>query len=130
MCFILGILIVNYIDDLAGAECKQKAAKAYQELCILLYNCGLEESVSKACTPCTRMTFLGTLFDTEDLTLSVTPERLQEILLLVEHWLQNTHATLQVTILDRQTAICFKLCETFSRFYLPFIELVKANSGY
>ena len=32
MCFILGILIINYIDDLAGAECKQKAAKAYQEL--------------------------------------------------------------------------------------------------
>ena len=93
MCFILGILIIKYIDDLAGAECKQKAAKAYQELGNLLYNCGLEESVSKACAPCTKMTFLGTMFDTEELTLNVTPERLQEILLLVEHWLQKTHAT-------------------------------------
>lgn len=94
MCFILGILIINYIDDLAGAECMQKAAKAYQELGNLLYNCGLEESVSKACSPCTKMIFLGTMFDTEELTLSITSERLQEILLLVDQWLQKTHATL------------------------------------
>ena len=94
MCFILGKLIINYIDDLAGAECKQRAAKAYQELGNLLCNCGLEESVSKSCAPCTKMTFLGAMFDTEELTLSVTPERLQEILLLVDQWLQKTHATL------------------------------------
>ena len=68
MCFILGSLIIYYLDDLASAECKQKAAKAYQELGNLLYNCGLEESACKACALCAKMAFLGVLFNSEDLT--------------------------------------------------------------
>ena len=41
------------------------------------------------------MTFIGVLFDSEELTLSVTPERLQEILSLLEVWLLKTETTLQ-----------------------------------
>ena len=41
------------------------------------------------------MTFIGVLFDSEELTLSVTPERFQEILSLLEVWLLKTEATLQ-----------------------------------
>ena len=42
-----------------------------------------------------KMVFIGVLFNTEDMTLSVTPERVQEILDLVNLWLLKSTATLQ-----------------------------------
>jgi hypothetical protein len=36
-------------------------------------SCGLEESVDKAVTPTTKMTFIGVTFDSEKMTLEVTP---------------------------------------------------------
>ncbi|CAC5389407.1 unnamed protein product [Mytilus coruscus] len=53
----------------------------------VLDDCGLEESLEKACPPCSRMSFLGVWFDTEKMTLEVTPVRLTEILALVNAWL-------------------------------------------
>ena len=41
------------------------------------------------------MTFIGVLFNSEDLTLSVTPERVQELLDLLQLWLQKQSATLK-----------------------------------
>jgi hypothetical protein len=38
-------------------------------------SCGLEESVDKAVTPTTKMTFLGVTFDSEKMTLEVTPDK-------------------------------------------------------
>ena len=61
----------------------------------MLSSCGIEESKEKACPLSTKMVFIGVMFDTEDLTLSVIPEKLQEILELVESWLQKQSATLQ-----------------------------------
>ena len=45
--------------------------------------------------PSTQMVFIGILFDSETLTLSVTPERLHEIKMLVQEWLQYENATLK-----------------------------------
>lgn len=94
MCFILGILIINYLDDLAGADSVEKAQKSYFELGKILENCGLEEAAEKACPPNTVMIFLGILFNTDSLTLKVTPERLEEILNLVSKWLSKLEASL------------------------------------
>ena len=41
------------------------------------------------------MTFIGVSFDSEDLTLSVTPERVQELLDLLQLWLQKQSTTLK-----------------------------------
>ena len=41
------------------------------------------------------MTFIGVLFNSHDLTLSVTPERVKEILDLVNIWLRKSTATLK-----------------------------------
>ena len=41
------------------------------------------------------MTFIGVLFNSQDLTLSVTPERVKEILELVNIWLLKSTATLK-----------------------------------
>ena len=95
MCQMLHIAIVNYLDDFAGAEQPDLALKSFQELGNLLVSCGIEESAEKACPPSTKMIFIGVLFDTDELTLSVTEERVNEILELVNTWLQKKSASLQ-----------------------------------
>jgi hypothetical protein len=63
MYFKLGYMMVNYLDDFGRAETKEKGWKAYETLGELLMFCSLEESVDKAVTPTTKMTFLGVSFD-------------------------------------------------------------------
>lgn len=89
ICFMmkkLGFELLNYIDDLVGCHISIIAFMAYECLKMLLGNSGFVENVSKRCPPSTRMVFLGVLFDTEKLTLEVTPERLAEILTLLGKW--------------------------------------------
>ena len=69
---------------LQGQATQPGHTNPFIELGQLLESCGIEESKQKACPPSTRMTFIRVLFDSEKLTLSVTPERLQEILRLLE----------------------------------------------
>ena len=95
MCQMLCIAIVNYLDDFAGADKPELALKSFQELGNLIVSCGIEESKEKACPASTKMVFIGVLFDTDDLTLSVTAERVLEILELVDSWLQKKSATLR-----------------------------------
>lgn len=89
----MGYSMVNYIDDLAGAETVDLAGGAFLALGQLLQELGLEESPSKASAPSTVMSFLGVQFDTVARTLSVTRERLEEILDLLSHWLGKVTAT-------------------------------------
>ena len=89
MCQLMQTAILNYLDDLAGADAPDLVLKAYEELGNVLLSCGLEESKEKACPPSTCMTFIGVLFNSEDLTLSVTPERVQVLLDLLQLWLQK-----------------------------------------
>ena len=88
-----GISLLNYIDDLAGAEKKEKAHAAHEYVGTLLSDAGLEETISKQCSPAVRMIFLGILFDTLKLTLEVTPERIVEILELLADWLNRVDAS-------------------------------------
>ena len=60
----------------------------------MLYG-GLDESLEKACFLSTEMVFIGVLFNTETMTLKVTPERLAEIQSLVLLWLGKDKATLK-----------------------------------
>ena len=86
---------VNYLDDLGGAERWENglADIAFDDLGSVLSKAHIEESVGKCCPPSTKMVFLGVLFDTLDMTLSITPERLIEIKSLLQLWSSKTHAT-------------------------------------
>lgn len=95
ICNILHICIVNYLDDLAGADTPEKAWASFTELGKVLLYGGLDESLEKACFPSTEMVFIGVLFNTETMTLKVTPERLAEIQSLVLLWLGKDKATLK-----------------------------------
>jgi hypothetical protein len=55
ICKKNGIQILNYLDDLAGCEEEQYCNFAFDFLGKLLQDCGIEESVDKACPPSTRM---------------------------------------------------------------------------
>jgi len=81
-----GFTILNYLDDFAGAEKAETAQLAFNTLGNLLKELGLTESPNKLCPPAIRMSFLGIQFDTEKLTLEVTPERLVEIAELLNNW--------------------------------------------
>ncbi|VDI21536.1 Hypothetical predicted protein [Mytilus galloprovincialis] len=63
-----GVEVINYLDDFAGADSPDTADNSFQILKQVLDNCGV-------------------WFDTEKMTLEVTPARLTEILALVNAWL-------------------------------------------
>ena len=84
-----GVQVINYLDDFAGCDIPARASASYDALGHVLKQCGLEESVDKASPPSTSMVFLGVLFDTVTCTLSITQDRLEEILSLVESWIQK-----------------------------------------
>lgn len=89
ICQKNGISILNYLDDLAGCEFSDQSDQAFELLGRLLAKCGFEESIEKATPPDTRMLFIGILFDTDNFTISIDENRLQEIHLLVLNWLQK-----------------------------------------
>ncbi|MEW8546060.1 MAG: reverse transcriptase domain-containing protein [Candidatus Thiodiazotropha sp.] len=93
--FKIGILVLNYLDDLASAEKREVADFAYNTLGEILDKCGIEESKSKSCPPSTIMTFIGILFNTEKMTIEVTPERLIEIKILLSRWLNKQTASIK-----------------------------------
>ena len=86
--------IVNYLDDLGGAEAPDLAKEAFENLAKIINNIGIRESPKKAVEPNTRVSFLGILIDSIELTLRITPDRLIEIKTLIESWLKKDKARL------------------------------------
>ena len=93
--FKIGVLVLNYLDDLASAEKEELAEFAYNTLGSVLRKCGIEESEDKSCPPSKIMTFVGVLFNTETMTIEITSERLQEIRILIITWLTKEKASLK-----------------------------------
>ena len=85
---------VNYLDDFGGADTVLCVQQAFMDLGKILERIGILESVNKAVSPSTKVTFLGILFDTKKLMMFITPERMQEIRELLELWLNKTEASL------------------------------------
>lgn len=77
---------VVYQDDMADAEIWSNAFQAYDLMGTVLINAGIQEAVEKRTPPCTKMVFLGVLFDTLNMTISVTPERLDDIRTQLLSW--------------------------------------------
>ena len=74
-----GFHCTKYIDDFGGAEIPEKSDAAFHALGSLLADLGLDTSPDKASPPATAMVFLGVLVNTDDMTVSVPPERLHEL---------------------------------------------------
>ena len=90
-----GILfyILNYCDDFAGAESsKTRAELSFVTLGKLLSEIGLTESVSKATSPATTMTYLGVSFNTVDMCLHVDQDKIVELKSELSKWARKTVA--------------------------------------
>jgi hypothetical protein len=88
-----GFTLFNYIDDMAVCVDYNKANFAFSTLETLLVDLGVKEAPDKSCPPSHEMEFLGVLFNTKSMTMSVTPERLSEISHLIDSWLIKRKAT-------------------------------------
>jgi hypothetical protein len=90
-----GLDIVVYIDDFAGvASSEQQAAQHFAALQSMLRHLGLEEAAHKACPPRKRLTWLGLVFDSEAMSVSIPQAKLQEVQVLVKAWSTRSRATL------------------------------------
>jgi len=75
----IGFAVLNYLDDFAGAESRNKAQLAFLVLRSIFAQSGIEEALDKACAPSEVMVFLSVLFNTDNMTMEITPGRLKEI---------------------------------------------------
>ena len=90
-----GATVLSYINDFGGVPTDQTtAATHFINLRSLLAKVGLWEAEHKASPPAQAMVWLGLLFDTITMTVSLPLDKLAEIQRLVHHWVSKLKATL------------------------------------
>ena len=82
----IGVEIVNYLDDLGGAEIPECAKESFCKMGMLLADLKILESEQKACGPNTRMLFLGILIDTVKMTMELDDIRMKDIRNVLAKW--------------------------------------------
>ena len=89
----LEYFILNYVDDFLGAEHKDRIQAAYEFLTALLQKLKIDTAPEKQIPPTSRIDFLGTIFDSQQMTMEVPPEKLQEIQQELKKWDNKAKAT-------------------------------------
>ena len=84
-----GYFSTNYVDDFGGCDTSQNAPSAYHAQELLFHLLGLESAGDKDCPPSTLMIFLGILFNTLAMTMSILAEKLSELLTKFEKYTIN-----------------------------------------
>lgn len=82
-----GYTVLNYMDDFGGIETPYVAFQAFHHLKFLLRAAGVEESLEKEITPSTGIVFLGILFNSITMTMSIPPEKITETLEVISTWM-------------------------------------------
>ena len=131
ICAQHGFDVLNYLDDFQGVETPDNADRAFRFTQSLLNTLGLVESHEKACPPSTTMTCLGVQVDTVDMTISVTPARVQELSLLLDTWLHKKSATKRElqSLLGKLSFVskCVRQSRIFLMRLLDLLRSVKRN---
>ena len=86
-----GLSILNYIDNFWGGLNSDltTATDHFTKLQGLLAHLGLREASHKATAPATSMVWLGLLFDSMDMTVTLPPNKLTEVLDLISSWVSR-----------------------------------------
>lgn len=89
----MGYYLCPYIDDFAGCEAPEQAWAAYEALGRMMRDVGAKKSMEKAIPPTPIMEFLGNNLNTLDMTISVTPDRLEELSRELDAWEEKALTT-------------------------------------
>ena len=81
-----GYWLVNYIDDFISAERWKNVWNSYRDLGNLFQEIGAKEAPDKASPLDTQVNCLGVLMDTILMVMKVLPERIQELMNLLQTW--------------------------------------------
>ena len=110
--------IINYIDDILGIKLPTRIDALFEALSSLLVHLGFEILYNKLVKPATCINFLGILVNTENFTLSIPDDKLQEILQKYESWHGRTHCTKRQLQSLLGSLLYVSKCEHSSRFFL------------
>ncbi len=121
-----------YLDDLIGVSTPENGREGFERLGSLLDELGLQENAKKACPPLTVQTVLGVEIDTLGLTISITYERVQELMELFNKWERKRNATkneLQ-SLLGKLCFVtkCVRQSRIFLNRMLEVLRSIKTNS--
>lgn len=85
----------NFLDDFFSAQIAHKAEQSFLNMAKLLEVLGIEEGQDKACSPDTSMVVLGILFNTVTMTMSLTPQKMDEIIQELKKWKNKQKCSLR-----------------------------------
>ena len=82
--------VLAYVDDFCGiAASPQYAQKGFDDFATLTTGLGLKLAPDKTCPQSTTLEWLGFLFDSNQLTVSIPQEKLDELLKETQMWLHK-----------------------------------------
>ena len=85
--------VVNYIEDILGIDLPSRIDASFDALRHLLQDLGFRLSLKKLQAPTTYLNCLGILANIGDFTVSIPPEKLQEIKKICLLWRDRSHCT-------------------------------------
>ena len=110
---------LNYSDDIGGCEkTYERAMESFLALGKLLLDLGLKESASKAHPPSTSMPYLGILFDTITMRMSIPPAKVAEVQEEVSLWIKKSAATKKTLQQLLGKLFWVSTCVRFSRCFM------------
>ncbi|MGZ3596140.1 MAG: reverse transcriptase domain-containing protein, partial [Syntrophales bacterium] len=131
-CAAKGHNIVVYVDDFLCLGQSKEAAQASQDFLIqLMPLLGLRDKPSKRTVPSQIVTFIGFIFDFRSLSISISPERVSEILQKVEHVLSSTRVkTSELSSLAGKLIFVSQVVLGARTFMRRLFDSIKLSSPY
>ena len=106
-----GYFCTNYVDDFGGCDCPSRASDAFHALKKLLFILGLKTSTDKDCPPSTLIVFLGTLFDTIQMTMSIPQAKLEKRLQIIKSVINaSNHFSSSLAVITFINVFRYSLC--------------------
>ena len=110
--------VINYIDDFLGYGTPSGARQSYDALLDVMSRLGLTVSQKKLVAPTTRAVCLGILIDTEQGTVVIPPEKLENIKSMVKEWKGKQHCTMRQLQSLLGTLLYVHKCVKPARYFL------------
>ena len=124
----MGFKVTNYLDDIIGHSVCSQASNSFHTLHKLLLNLGFEISQKKLITPSTKVTCLGVDIDTVNFTVSITKDKVEEVVNMCQLWQNKELCTKRELQFLLGKLLYITKCVKSSRFFLNrMLELLRSS---